>query len=203
VANKYSSLLEEKIAKHRLIKRVGMAHTQCKSRRSFAKCLNKLDEELTNYMRYAEKHCQKIKSGRIPFSPEASLWIRRSQVYRSLLRHHAGKIRNQSNLNRTARRCNIPDAFSLSIQEIYFRLKVCADKCEFFRKNGRYYCRKHLHNRLSIAREKEDDKAAKQILAIIIREKDKRFWRSMSHSLGRPRGGACFRVQVEQADGTT
>ncbi len=153
-------------------------------------------------MRYTKKHCQKIKSGRIPFSPEASLWIRRSQVYRSLLRYHAGKIWNQGNLNCTARRCNIPDAFSLSIQEIYFQLKVCANKCEYFRKNGRYYRRKHLYNRLNTAKEKENDEAAKQILAIIQQEKDKRFWRSMSHLLGKPRGGACFRVQVEQADGS-
>ncbi len=119
-----------------------------------------------------------------------------------LLRYHAGKICNQGNLNQTARRCNIPDAFSLSIQEIYFRLKACISKCKYFRKNGRYYCRKHLYNRLDATKEKEDKEAAKQILAIIQREKDKSFWRRMSYSLGKPRGGACFRVQVEQADGT-
>jgi hypothetical protein len=55
---------------------------------------------------------------------------------------------------------------------------------------------------LDAAKEKEDEEAAKQILAIIRREKDKSFWKRMSYSLDRPRGGACFRVQVEQADGT-
>ncbi len=115
VAADYSRLLEEKIIEHQLIECVGIAHVSSRSRRSFARCLNHLDKELGDYMRYAEKHCQKIKSGRIPFSPQASLWIRRTQVYRSLLKYHAGKIRNQGNLNRTARRCNIPDAFSLSI----------------------------------------------------------------------------------------
>ncbi len=108
VVAEYSRLLEEKIIKHRLIERVGIAHVSSRSRRSFASCLNCLDKELGDYMWYAEKHCRKIKSGRIPFSPEASLWIRRTQVYRSLLKYHAGKIRNQGNLNRTARRCNIP-----------------------------------------------------------------------------------------------
>ncbi len=152
-------------------------------------------------MWYAEKHCWKIKSGRIPFSPEASLWIRRAQVYRLLLRYHAGKIRNQGNLNRTAR-SNIPDAFSLSIQEIYFCLKACVSKCKYFRKKGRCYHRKHLYNRLDAAKEKEDKEATTQIPAIIQREKDKSFWRKMSYSLGKPRGGACFRVQVKQADGT-
>ena len=54
--------------------------------------LDALDVKMTQYMIAAEKKYRKIKSGRIPFSPEASTWIRRAQVYRSLLRLHAGKI---------------------------------------------------------------------------------------------------------------
>ena len=45
--------------------------------------------------------------------------------------------------------------------------------------------------------------AASQILAIITQEKDKRFWRRMANTLGKPRSGACFWVQVEEEDGTT
>jgi hypothetical protein len=55
---------------------------------------------------------------------------------------------------------------------------------------------------LDAAKEKEDEEAAKQILAIIQHKQDKGFWRRMSYSLGKLRGGACFKVQVEQADGT-
>lgn len=47
------------------------------------------------YSRQDEKKCRrKIKSGRIPFLPEASVWIRRKQVYESLLRYKLGKIWN-------------------------------------------------------------------------------------------------------------
>jgi hypothetical protein len=94
-----------------------------------------LDAELGDYMQYAEKRCRKIKSGRIPFSPKTSLWICQTQVYRSLLRFYAGRICNWGNLKQLAQRCNIPDAFSLSIQEIYFCLKACVNKCKYFRKN--------------------------------------------------------------------
>jgi hypothetical protein len=72
--------------------------------------------------------------------------------------------------------------------------------CEYFRKNGHYYRRKHLYSCLEVAKEKEDEEAARQISAIIQREKDKRFWRRMTYTLGKPRGGACFRVQVKQGD---
>ncbi len=60
VAADYARLLEEKLIEHRLIERVGIAHVSSRSRRSFARCLNCLDKELGDYMRYAEKHCRKI-----------------------------------------------------------------------------------------------------------------------------------------------
>ncbi len=176
----YARILEEKIIQHRLIKRVGKAHTKSRSKRSITRQLNKLDKELGQYMGYVEKNCRKIKSGCIPFSPESSLGIRWTQVYRSLLKFHARHIRNQGNLKRSAQQCNIPDVLSLLIQEIYYRLKACLSRCKHFRKNGHYYWRKHLYSCLEVAKEKKDEEAACQILAIIQREKDKRFWRRMT-----------------------
>jgi hypothetical protein len=55
---------------------------------------------------------------------------------------------------------------------------------------------------LKVAKEREDKEAAKQILAIIQQEKDKGFWKRIFYSLGKSKGGACFRVQVAQADGS-
>jgi hypothetical protein len=153
-------------------------------------------------MHYAEKKCCKIKSGQIPFSLEASLWIRWTQVYRSLLKYHAGRIKNRGNLKQAARQYNILDTMSLSIEEIYLRLKACVDQCNHFRKHGKYHCRKHLYRQLATAKEKEDEEAERQILAIIQREKDRSFWQCFNYALGKPRGRACFKVQVEQAGGT-
>ena len=98
VANLYAELLEDQIIWHRLIERTGEAHRKSRSRQGLQRRLNALDKELGCYMKYAEKNCHRIKSGRIPFSPEAALWIQRTQVYRSLLRFHSGHIRNRGNL---------------------------------------------------------------------------------------------------------
>jgi hypothetical protein len=103
VANKYVRILEEKVLRHQLIERMGAAHTSSKSCRKMTKHINRIDRELGQYMRHAEKKCRKIKSGRIPFLPEASVWIKRTQVYRSLLKYHEGRIRNRGNLKRSAR----------------------------------------------------------------------------------------------------
>jgi hypothetical protein len=202
VAAEYARILEKKILKHRLIERTGATHTSSKSRRKAAKCLNRLDDELGQYMHHAEKKCRKLKSGRIPFLPEASQWIRRTQVYWSLLKYHTGRIRNRGNLKQMARRCNIPDAMSLTIREIKMRLKKCVIQCDYFRKHGKAYRRKYLYQCLDTAKEKEDEEATKQILAIIQREKDRSFWHHLKYALGKPRGGACFKVQVDQGNGT-
>ena len=93
-----------------------------------------------------------------------------------MLKYHAGQIKNRGNLKRAARRCQITDAMSLSIEEILLRLKACVDQCDHFRKNGKYYRRKHLYRRLETAKEKEDEEAEHQILAIIQQEKEITLW---------------------------
>ncbi len=137
VAVEYAQILEKKILKHRLIDRTGANHTSSKSRRKVAKRLNRLDNKLGQYMRHAEKKCRKIKSGRIPFLPEASQWICRTQVYRSLLKYHAGRIRNRGNLKQMARRCNIPNVVNLTIRKIEMHLKTCVIQFDYFRKHGK------------------------------------------------------------------
>ena len=95
---KYLKRLEENLLHHRLIERLGCLHRTHKSHRAFRRGLNKLDRQSLDIMLNAEKKCQRIKSGRIPFSPEAAIWNRRTQVYRSLLCYHRVIIHNRGNL---------------------------------------------------------------------------------------------------------
>jgi hypothetical protein len=143
VIKKYNDILETSIIKHRIIERLGRAY-RTRLKKKYIHRVNTIDKEATNYMRHAENKCRKFKLGRIPFSLETSMWILRTQSYRSLLRYHTGKIRNTGNLKRSAKRCGIPDAMSISIKEIYDRLTICREQCEYFRKNGKEYRRKHL-----------------------------------------------------------
>ncbi len=157
VAAEYVRILEEKVIEHCRIEWVGKAYTSSRSCWKLTWHFNKIDRELGDYMRHAEKKCQWIKSGRIPFLPKASLWIKQTQVYRSLLKYHTGKIRNQGNLKQAARCCRIQDMMSISIKEIMARLSTCIDMCDHFRKHGRSYRRRHLQQCLSAAKEKEDE----------------------------------------------
>ena len=193
-SDKYRTKLEDNFVRHRLIERCGEAHESSKSREVVQDKINVIDEERKQYMRNAEKKCRRIKSGRIPFSPQASVWIRRCQVYRSLLKFHAGKIRNRGNLKRSARRCGIHNPMRLSLKEIRLRLRVSREKCKYFRKHGQRYRRQHLNKCLDKAREAADDEAEKKILAIIQREKDRSFWRRVNYALGKHKKGRGVQV---------
>ncbi len=82
VPAEYALILEGKTIQHRLIKTVSKAYTKFRYKHpTLTQQLNIINKELGQYMRYAEKKCRKIKSSRIPFLPELSLWICQTQVY--------------------------------------------------------------------------------------------------------------------------
>ncbi len=128
-ALRYNNALRRNILRHRLLERMVAIATSDQPKADIAKALNKLDKEGEVYMKHAEKKCCRLS---IPFSPEASQWIRQSQVYRLLLRWHAGKVRNCRNLWRTARRCQINAPFQMTVDDIKLRLRICKEKCDYF-----------------------------------------------------------------------
>ncbi len=123
-------------------------------------------------------------------------------MYRSLLRWHAGKIRNRGNLKRTARRCQIKTPFFLLVEELKLRLKICKRKCDYFRKHGKLHRQQHLNQCLKAAKDREDEDAEWTILAIIQHEKDCSFWQRLKFALGKHiQGRSVCEVQVEDENG--
>ena len=202
-AASYNAILEKDIRKHKLLEKLGEAHAEAHDKPVLNARVNKIDDDSAQYMRHAEMKCRKIKSGRIVFSPEASKWIRQCQVYRSLLRFHAGKICNRGNLKRAARRCGIQKLMHLSIQEIVARLEVCKTKMDHFRRHGRRYRNRHLRKRLLKAQDREDAMAESRILAIIQREKDRSQWKRINYAMEKEKGWSVGEVYVQREDWTT
>jgi hypothetical protein len=163
----YIDSLEANIVKHCLLEWLFDAHTGLYSDKEQARRLIIIDEERKAYMRHAEKICRKIKCCRIPFSPEAAIWIRSVQVYYSLLCYHKEKIKNCGNLKRAAQCCNVPDQLNMLIQEITHRLKACKRECLLYQEHGKRFWHKHLEKRRQIAKEEEDKDTFNRISAII------------------------------------
>ena len=171
------------IIEHTIVERVGAANNKSTSKALLKINLDTINNEQGDYMLYAEKKYRNIKSGRIPFSPKSSKWIKRAQTYRSILRFHAGKIRNKGNLKRSARRCGIKNCLSMNLTEARARLKVYKDTCNYFRKNGPKHRTRHLKNRLQIAKDKGEEEAESRILAIISAEKQRAYWRRLNYGM--------------------
>jgi hypothetical protein len=64
--------------------------------------------------------------------------------------------------------------------EIKERLVVCDERCEYFRKHGHRYRKRHLKNRLVVARATHNRVAEQKILEIIKRERKRAFWRRIN-----------------------
>jgi hypothetical protein len=77
----YNTRLEYLFRKHRIVERMGAVHETAQSAEEAKDRLDVIDKETRDYMLHSEKKCRRIKSGRIPFSPDAAIWIRRCQVY--------------------------------------------------------------------------------------------------------------------------
>jgi hypothetical protein len=89
----YINSLKRNITRHQLLERLFEAHTGNYSDEERAHRVTIIEKEGKAYMWRAEKICRKIKCCQIPFSPKAAIWIRRVQVYYSLLRYHKGRIK--------------------------------------------------------------------------------------------------------------
>ncbi|KAL7474532.1 hypothetical protein ACHAW6_000502 [Cyclotella cf. meneghiniana] len=165
----YNRHLEELITEQKLSEKMVEAHnSKQQNPRCFQEVMEKVDKQSRELMVNAEKKCRKLKCGKIPFSPEASLWIKCCQFYRTLLRALSGNKINRGNLKRLARRVKISISLSLSIEEVVMKLRECKQQCKYYQ--GQCFRRKHLNKQLETAREKQDEEAKKRILQIIARE---------------------------------
>ena len=103
----YTNVLENQVVTHGLTEQIVAAHNTSSSIVLLKERIDIIDQEGVQYIHHAERICRRIKYGCIPLSTYSSIWIRHCQVYCFILCYHAGKIRNQSNLKRSAWRYGI------------------------------------------------------------------------------------------------
>ena len=68
------------------------------------------------------------------------------------------------------------------------QLKVCKEKCKYFKKHGHPYRRRHLRSRLDKAKSEREKEAEKRILDIIDREKQRLYWRQLDFKMRKSKG---------------
>ena len=92
----YTNVLEKLVLIHCPTERMVAAHNEISSKVLVKERIDIIYQEGVQYMHHAKRKCCRLKSVRIPFSPDSLIWIRRCQVYRSILRYRAGKLVNKA-----------------------------------------------------------------------------------------------------------
>jgi hypothetical protein len=136
VTAKYSKNLKELIWRHCLIEKLGKAHTQGTSKEDTQQRINIVDEVGKQYMTHVEHISQKLKSGRICFSPKSVIWIKCKQMYRSLVECKLGRNKNRGNLKRAACIQKIKNPFQISWHNSRFIWRFARNGIITFGKTG-------------------------------------------------------------------
>jgi hypothetical protein len=118
VVKKYTNNLEENLRRHQLIKKLGEAHSGSTDKANVHSKIGKVDESSMQFMKHAGKKCRRLKSGRICFLPESVIWIKKEQIYKSLMEYHLGQNKSRGNLKRAARKQGIKKPFQISMAEL-------------------------------------------------------------------------------------
>ncbi len=145
MVKKYTENLEENLRRHRLIKKLGEAHSGSTDREGIRSKIGKVDERSMQFMKHAEKKCRRLKSGRISFSPESVIWIKREQIYKSLMEYQRDRNKNRGNLKRAARKQGIKEPFQITRAELKISLDVCMERNNYFREHGPRFQKKSIY----------------------------------------------------------
>jgi hypothetical protein len=94
--------------------------------------------------------------------------------------YNLGHNKNRGNLKRATRKQGVKNPFQISMAELKTRLEVCAERNNYFRKNGHRYRKKILLQQAETAQEDGQEEAAAKIMAIIKQEQDRSFWRKIN-----------------------
>ena len=90
----YTNVMENLVLSHRLTERLFAAHNAISIIVLVKIRIEVINHEGFQYMHNVERKCHLTKYGCIPFTPYSSIWMRQCQVYHSIIRYHAGNIRN-------------------------------------------------------------------------------------------------------------
>ncbi len=127
---------------------MGEAHTNSTDKEEAHLKIGKVGDCSMQFMKHAMKKCRKLKSGHISFSPESVIWIKREQIYRSLVEYHLDRNKNRGNLKRAVQRQGIKKPFEISIAELKTRLEVCGERNNYFREHGPRYQKKQQEKKV-------------------------------------------------------
>ena len=159
---------------------------------------NQIDRVKKDCMISAEKKCRQFRLGEVDFSPEIMLWKRRKLTWKLILKYHQGHPINTALIRREASQCLIESPLSGTLPEAMKAFKISKETYYKLRPYAPEYRKAHLMDKVKEAKRKNQNKRAKEILQLIMRERIREDWKSINRALEQRRGAAITKVVVQK-----
>jgi hypothetical protein len=139
--------------------------------------MNRVDKELEDFMKAAEKDCHKYIGGHIKWCPETGVWTKHHwllgwvQVFLN-----GGRVRDPKNLFADCRKHGIRDPRQIIQDKLNVEFFICKQNLEYLVKHGPRMCRDFLNELIHIAKRKGDQARATKIATILQHKKVQKYW---------------------------
>ena len=199
----YIAVLNQLINRHRVFRKLLQTDTASAhiSPASLQLRMNKIDLEMEQFMKSAERESHKIKRSIIEWSPYTRVWVRRRWLLQRVRKFMAGDIRDPRNLFRECHSRGVKDPHQIRHDELSAEFYVCKQNLELLAKHGPHFRLRFLKQLVTKAKKRGDSIRAGQISGIIKREASRKRWRRINRSTHPSRGVLTVRVKVPTSDG--
>jgi hypothetical protein len=153
-------------------------------------------------IRFADKHCRKLKMGNVPFSDEYNKITNTMELWNAVVTKKRRCKYSMSKLRRLAKKINQANPLHCTLEEAQAKLESSKRQYWEFKKHARSSRDTFLEQQSkAIAKDKGQD-ASNILKQLITRERQRESSRRIKYTLGKLKGGGVTRVEVETEQGT-
>jgi hypothetical protein len=159
-----------------------------------------LDKQVTEIQLHCESVCRIIHHPEYDFSPEVSLWHKRKQMFKRMIRMHEGRVKNIGVLCKQARKLGIAAPLQWTLNDCIMGVAVSK---AWKRRLGKYspsLRAEHNQQMLLEAEAEGDADRARAIRAMMAREESASMWSQLGYTFSDNggRSNAVTRVEREE-----
>ena len=158
---------------------------------------HQIDQVKTDIMISAESKCRKWLMGAIDYSPEVFQWKYKRDCWKLIRKKLQGYKICSRYLRRMAEHCGIIKPLSGTVSEAKKAYNICNQNFTSMKPKAASYRRKHLRDRLRLAKENGNLFKTARIKAVILREENIAKWRSINNAWSKRTGNSVSKVSIE------
>jgi hypothetical protein len=162
--------------------------------------MNKIDKEMEQFMKLAERDSHKFKRNNIEWSPITRVWLRQCWLLQRMQRCMAGRIRDPRNLFRECALRGIKDLRQITPDEIVAEFYVCKHNLSLPEKHSPHFRLGFLKQLATRAKKHGDTLRASSVIGIIQKKATCKRWHQNNHSTRQVRGSLMVQVKIPTTD---